>query len=216
MILRKYEEIMDRVEMTPQMQERILANVSKEVMRRKRHKVLLWRNLAAAACLCLIVGTVIWQQAGKIQSGQQEEQSDEWTQVGNGIIEQADRSALEQTVGFSVEPITQLPFTADHTMYLSYWDTMAEVVYQCGEQQITMRKAVDDGEDISGDYNEYAYVSERKAGSITMLCKGNEAGKYSLVSFTKDSYAYVIYMQPELTEEELDAMLQDIIEDIQD
>lgn len=214
--MRKYEEIMDRVEITPQMQERILTNVSKEVMRRKRHKVLLWRNLAVAACLCLIVGNVIWQQTGKIRNRQQEEQSDEWTQMGNEIVEQADRTALEQTVGFTVEQLTHLPFTADHMEYLSYWDTMAEVVYQCGEQQITMRKAVDNGEDISGDYNVYTYVTERKAGQVSLLCKGNTEGKYSLVSFTKGSYAYVIYMQPELTEEELDAMLQDIIEDIQE
>ena len=56
----KYAELMDRIELTPEMRERVLANVEHELQGRSaRRPFALRRVLALAACLALVIAAAV-------------------------------------------------------------------------------------------------------------------------------------------------------------
>ena len=202
----KYNELMSRITVTPQMKERVIQNArmhrqeeeeaeeSSRPSGGNRKVLLLWRYLSAvmAACLVLVCGIVV-QKSRPIQP--QTEETSGIDLVYSGIEEYSSLEELEDAVGFSMKEAgtlaENLPFAAKQTAY-SNAAGIARVDYTSPEGEvITFSKAADDGTDISGDYTEYNAVSEETIENVSVTIKGDR-DKVNLAVFSKDGYAYAI------------------------
>lgn len=202
----KYNELMSRITVTPQMKERVIQNVrmhrqekaemegSSRASGGSRKVLPLWRYLPAvmAACLVLVCGIVL-QKSRPIQPHTEETSGIDL--VYSGIEEYSSPEELEDAVGFSMkeaETLTEnLPFAAKQTAY-SNAAGIARIDYTSPEGEvITFSKAADDGTDISGDYTEYGAVSEETIGNVSVTIKGDR-DQVNLAEFSKDGYAYAI------------------------
>lgn len=195
-----YREIMDQVEVTEDMRERILDGVGKkrdtQKAGRRRH---IRSGLSLAACLALVLlGTAVVPQ---FFDGGTEEPPQEQTTVANGMEDVDSASALSEKVGFEVQDLTGLPFVAEHITYTSLWGETAQITYEGENQTVTYRKAPGE-EDISGDYNVYDMVTETVAGETSVTLKGDGDG-YVLALWTADGYSYALSLENPVTEEEL-------------
>ena len=215
--MNKYDEIMDKIVVTPEMQERILKNISEADLKKKR-KIIPFRKaqkyLSIAACLAvLIIGAAsfaLWNQSG-VGQGNEEEPGVE-TAYG-GVVEQENREALELAVGFSVPELANLPFDVTETSYLSYWGEMAEIEYCGGEQNIFYRKAAltqeSGDEDISGDYSEYEHEKQITIKGLQITIKGN-GENVSLAIWQDEAYSYSIMGTDGITQEEMEQLIESI------
>lgn len=195
-----YREIMDQVEVTEEMRERILDGVEKKRGAQKAGRRRYIRSgLSLAACLALVLlGTAVVPQ---LFDGGTEEPPQEQTTVANGMEDVDSASALSDKVGFEVQDLTGLPFAAEHITYTSLWGETAQITYEGENQTVTYRKAPGK-EDISGDYNVYDTVTETVAGETSVTLKGDEDG-YVLALWTADGYSYALSLENPVTEEEL-------------
>ena len=128
---RKYNEIMDHVNVTEEMQNRILENIHICQPARKSVTARRWKWLSAAACLVILL-TGLWVMPGLLQKNQMEEPEN--VTIANGIVEKDSLEQLSEAVGFSVAGVTGLPFIPEKVTYWSYWDDLAQVEYE-GEGQ---------------------------------------------------------------------------------
>lgn len=69
-------------------------------------------------------------------------------------------------------------------------DSMAEVIFKNGDEEIRFRKAAGDG-DISGNYTEFSEQESVDVDGTTVTMKG-ESGKVNLATWSADGYAYSI------------------------
>ena len=192
-----YDEIMERVEVTEEMQERILSNIRTQKIRREK-KILRYRRktlqFAAGVLLVLTVGACAtrmltknaWSLPGK-------ETEPENVFVGNGIEECSSIDVLSAKVGFPVADLAGLPFAVEQTEYLSYWGDMAEIDYQGADETACYRKSKGE-EDNSGDYNEYAEVRTLEADGFSVTVKG-ENGTYRLAIWQRGGYSYSLSLE---------------------
>lgn len=81
--------------------------------------------------------------------------------------------------------------------YVRALDGIVEVRYSNGSNEICVRKGKGT-DDISGDYNVYKNVSEKKIGGNTVTLKGNGDG-VSSATWTDGTYSYSICSENELT-----------------
>ena len=71
---------------------------------------------------------------------------------------------------------------------------------------------MDDGSDISGDYTEYAVVTEETIGGVTVTFKGN-GDSLSLATWADSGYAYAIDMMQGMSMEDMKGIVEDVISD---
>ena len=207
----KYNEIMSRVSVTPEMRERVLSNVDKHRQLKQKSSAgnvknnrgwMRWVQALAAACFLLVVGLQIYHI---------NQPTDEPIDVASeGITEYASLTELEEAVGFDMPELETLPFEKAETVYTNAFGIARINYYGSSEECITISKGKDDGTDVSGDYNEYASVIEEPVDSITVTLKGNEES-YNLAIWTDGEYAYAISAKPGISYETVMKMIQDII-----
>ena len=192
-----YDEIMERVEVTEEMQKRILANIRTQKIRSEK-KILRYRRktlqFAAGVLLALTVGVGAARMLTKDAWGLPGKETEpENVFVGNGIEECSSVETLSTKVGFPVADLSGLPFNVKQTEYLSYWGNLAEINYQGADETACYRKSKGE-EDNSGDYNEYAEVRTLEADGFSVTVKG-ENGTYRLAIWQKDGYSYSLSLE---------------------
>lgn len=207
---KRYNEIMEKIEVTPEMRTRILNNISVKnpkmsAVSRSHKFFLLKRYVPLAACFALIIAASYFMPT--LKTGKQAEHS-EITQLSDDIKEFHSAKELSQAIGFYVPEPGKLPFVSDSTVYTSFWGDMAEIKYMSGEKELIFRKALGT-EDNSGDYSEYKNKTEITIGSLKVLLKGNNSG-YSLAVWDDGEFSYSIYISYEVSENEW----KDIIEGV--
>ena len=200
--MHKYEEIMDKVYMTENMQERILKKIrnttvsfqANAVKKRKRERLAAIFCLSAAACIAVIalyqINPVrISNQALQSQTAGYQE-SGRMQAIWN-VTECSSIKELSEKVGFAVSEIDAetLPFAVKEVSYLAYPDMLAEVNYRgSGEEDVCYREGIGNG-DISGDYNSYQQTETIEIQNVEIVLKG-EQGRYRLAIWQKDGHAY--------------------------
>ena len=201
-----YNRIMDKVEMTPEMRERILKNV--EASAKKQGKLvrlpMLRRALSAAACAVLLVAAAFLLP--KLLDMAEANQPP--VQIANGIEECASLDELSEKVGFEVRAPQALPFDPESIEYSSYWGDFAQVDYDGEGMHMTYRVSSGSG-DISGDYNDYADTAKLSIGDAEVTLKGS-VGNWQLAIWEEDGFAFSLSVSPGLSE----AQLKDIIGNI--
>lgn len=202
---RKYDEIMEHIEMTPEMRQRVLRCIRDEDISSPAHKVLpfprLKRYLAATACFALLLaGTAILPQI--LDRGEQEPPP---VAASYGIEEAVSLRELAELTGFAVTEEFQLPFTPAEIFYASYWRELAQIEYSGEGQSAVFRKSMGT-EDNSGDFSNYDHSAELVVDGHSVLLKGND-GVYSLAIWTDGEYAYSLSLSQPVTEEEWSRIL---------
>ena len=198
---RRYDEVMDRIEVTGEMRERILGNLQKtDLTASANSRVIRFPNirkyLSAAACFAVLLAGFF--AAGHMAGMFRPEDSQ--VSVGNGIVEMDTLEQLAAAVGFEVEEPPALPFTAEETVYTSYWNELAEITYT-GEGQAAVFRKSPGAEDNSGDYNTYSAVREIHMGPLTATLKGS-GEVYTLAVWSAEGYAYSLCLSNGISESE--------------
>jgi hypothetical protein len=203
----KYDEVMEHIEVTPEMRSRILKNIENmDFAEKKQAKIVRCPNMkrfaTLAACLAVIlVGALTLPNLLNI--------SNEPTVVGNNdIVEVSSVEELSETVGFEVVEPRNLPFEPESVVYTAYWAEMAEIVYTSDEQTAAFRKGIG-SDDVSGDYNSYELTGEISVNDINATLKGNDEN-YTLAIWTDGEFAYSLSLSGGIGETKWIKILQTV------
>lgn len=214
--MKKYDEIMNKIEVDEAMRKRILSYVEnlkleteKTAKRREDSKIRQFRRrtvrniTAAAACIAiLLVCTFAWPKL----TGPGELETKESVSIVNGIVEIKSIAELSAAVGFPVNEVEGLPFTVEKEVYTSYWGEMAQIEYTGEGGTAVFRKGTGTN-DVSGDYNVYSNVKEITVGSSMVTLKGNTES-FTLAVWTDGEYSYSLDISGGLSEDEWIKMIQ--------
>lgn len=194
----KYNEVMSRVAVTPEMRERVLSNVENARAAKINNKkkisrtIIRWFPLAAAACLVLIVGIGVgnsYNNNGTVGSNGGD------MVTSQGLEDCASLDQLSEKVGFDVPDLSaDIPFEVKQTVYTDVFG-VARVSYNgADDTYIELDKGLDEGYDVSGDNNDYENTFEVSASGysdVKITMKGN-GDSVSLATWTYDGYAYAL------------------------
>lgn len=185
----KYAELMDKIELTPEMRERVLSGVERKLDRNPaRGSRLLRRCLPFAACLALVIAAaVVLPQAAS-----------PGVEYVPGIEPAQDAASLSDAVGYEVRDVSGLPFEPDAAVYTAYGD-MAEIDYS-GEGEQAVYRQSPGAEDNSGDYNEYASVTTTSVEDAQVTLKGGAPDSYTLALWCSGGYSYSLSLSSPLPE----------------
>ena len=176
----KYDELMDKIEVTDAMRARILRNVSAAAP--KKTPVRRYALLVACLAVVLLGAVCVPKLMDPAPQGEQ-------VAIANGMIEVADAAALADAVGFPAAEAAELPFDVEETTYTSYGGELAEICYAGGGQIVDLRTSAGT-EDNSGDYTDYPAVTELAVGTVTAELRGEAAERYTLAVWTDGQYTY--------------------------
>lgn len=180
----KYDEVMEKLEVTPEMRARILKNVEAQAAGSRKKPNPLLRFAALAACLAvLLVGAAALP---RLMSKPAPEESE--TMIANGMIELPSRDELSEAVGFPVKSASTLPFFPQSILYTSYWGEMAQIDYANGGSSACFRQSLGE-EDNSGDWNEYPAQEELSVSGCAVTLKG-APDSYTLAIWSDGTYSY--------------------------
>ncbi len=180
----KYDEVMEKLEVTPEMRARILQNVETQMAEPRKKPNRLRRFAALAACLAvLLVGAMALP---KFISSPVPEESE--TMVANGMVEVTSKEELSEAVGFPVKSAQSLPFFPQSIYYTSYWGEMAQIDYENGGSMACFRQSLGE-EDNSGDWSEYPAQKSLTVNGCVVTLKG-EADSYTLAIWQDGTYSY--------------------------
>ena len=180
----KYDEVMEKLEVTPEMRARILQNVETQMAEPRKKPNRLRRFAALAACLAiLLVGAAALP---KLISSPVPEESE--TMLANGMVEVTSKEELSEAVGFPVKSAQSLPFFPQSIYYTSYWGEMAQIDYANGGSMACFRQSLGE-EDNSGDWSEYPAQKSLTVNGCAVTLKG-EADSYTLAIWQDGTYSY--------------------------
>lgn len=204
---KRYDKIMEHVEVTPEMRQRILKQIEQmDPAKNAPPKVIaisrIRRLAVMAACLAVVLVGALTLPS--LIHGPDHPDGPGVLAPGNGIIQVASVEELSEIVGFEVAECSHLPFQVEGVTYTAYWKELAEIVYS-GEGQIAVWRMGIGTEDVSGDYNNYDTETEISVGSTAVTLKGN-GGIYTLAIWAENKYAYSISLSDGLTENEWQAL----------
>lgn len=206
---KRYNEVMEKIEVTDAMRRRILANIDKMDLNaapraKGIHFPSVRRLMPLAACFVLFLAGVL--SVRYFVPGQTvDPQPTGGVMVGNGIEEAADADALSGMVGFPVKELPALPFRADEVTYTSFWKELAQITYTGEGRSVTFRQSAGEG-DNSGDYNVYAKTEVREMGSRSVTLKG-DGEAWALAVWSDGEYAYSASAEPGLTAREWESVI---------
>jgi len=200
----KYNEIMEKVEVTDEMRERILANVSEQAskMDKKVLKFTNWKRMSTLVACAAIVLLCVTTLPSIINTHKPTEGD---LVATNEIIECNDIEELSQYAGFDIVDLLNIPFDIVERSYTWWFDSFAQIEYIGDGNAITYR-IVESEEDISGDYNDYSEIQEVTIGQNVVTIKGNDGQAY-LAIWTAGKYSYSISSSDGISYTEMKRMI---------
>ncbi len=188
-----YHEIMEHIEVTDEMRNRILQNLSAAESAKqpdlpqkiRRFSSYLQKRLALAACAALLFlgGALFIQYTFSTSSSPSE--------IATGpsveIVTCSSAAELSEKAGFLIQDIVDLPFIPTSTTYSWCWDDFAEITYKSSANTAWYRKT-SGTEDISGDYTDYHQIIAENINGTAVTLKGNDDSIF-LAIWQKDGYS---------------------------
>lgn len=204
---KRYDEIMDKNEVTDEMRARILNHLQEvDLTKRTRPKVLrlssVKKYLSDAACFAILLAGVL-TLPGLLDRGLQ--RPAEVLNPGADIVDVATLEELSGLVNFEVPEVTGLPFTPEKQSYTAFGKDMAQITYEGNGQTCTFRKSIG-SEDNSGDYNAYSAVEEISVGDAAVTLKGTEDG-FTLAIWWDGAFSYSLQLSGGLTVDEWETLI---------
>ena len=217
--MNKYNEFMNKIEVTDEMRERILKNVrNADIQPKKQSFFIKYRGwIAAAACFALIVvgavtvtrlgGQNIVSPPGGVSApevglgAESEADSNEvlgwWEATECGSVDE-----LSQEVGFAVKIPAELPFDHDSEDYIALADNMAQVTWYSGEERTAWFRQQEATGDISGDFSQYETEKTLELNGAAVTAKGN-GDLINLAYWNVGGTAYSLTVEGGITEQQL-------------
>lgn len=188
-----YDEIMGRLEVTPEMRRRVLEHIAREDIAPAPAKAVslsaLRRRLSVAACFVLLLAGAAALPRLLDRTGMEPP-----VLTVPDIVEAASLQELSGLVGFEVTESFSLPFQAEKTAYRAYWSEMAEIEYSGGGCTATYRQSQGTDEN-SGDYNVYGDIRTITVDGTAVTLKG-DGGTYVLALWTDGTYTGSLALSP--------------------
>ena len=202
----KYNEIMERIQVTDEIRNRVLDNVNRHFKKRRVAKrracYMTMGGIAAAAALVAIIRP--WNLRNDVTVNPNP------SSVVMGIFDRNEYSSIKElsdAIGFDVPEIKSLPFKATEVIYTSIGKDLAEIDYSDSSNRLTFRKSTGN-DDNSGDYNTYKEEKQIDTGKVKATIKG-EDGLFNLAVWTDSGYSYSIYIDKGVEEKTLLQMIED-------
>lgn len=185
-----YDEVMDKINVTPEMRQRVLKHIAEEGIKPAHPKILPFsgfrKYLSLAACLIfLVAGAATLPHLVNLTTPEPPP-----IQIPQNITEAGSLQELSALVGFNVKADFSFPFIVEETTYCSYWGELAQITYTGKEHTAIYRQSIG-AEDNSGNFSSYADVKEVHVDEMTITIKGN-AENYVLAIWTDGTYSYSI------------------------
>lgn len=215
----KYKELMERIEVSEEMESRVLKNVEQHLEKKRRRKRLeLWAPavgiLAAAGILVMILQP--WKNRTEVSSTEALNTSavtttEEPDDLAAGYYfnkELPSLAELSSSIGFDVKEPVSFSKKYNSANYINISNKYAEIDYSWTDRKIIYRMSKEKG-DISGVYlDEDAKEKTLDAGGYTVTLKGSP-GKYQIAVWTDGSYSYSLYCEQGLNEDEVASLVKD-------
>lgn len=202
----KYNQAMDHIVVTSEMETRILRKLSTAAMDapvlRKRNIVAYTRKLAIAACfLVLVIGGSYIHRITELPI------SPPVATVNNQQVFDS-YEELSESVEYEVKAPSIFSTENSETSYRLFNQTFVEITYISDQNTINYR--MDKGVmDISGDYNVYTEISEIPIDEWSVECRGDQDG-YRLAVWNDGEYSYAISSELPISIVEIADMIRSI------
>lgn len=140
--------------------------------------------------LCCMISAVF---AGCGNQTAAQEQESQTTMIGNPWSDWDSIEEAESAVGFSFELPETVADSYNAVSVRTLNNELIEVVYRDAEFEVCVRKQKGEGQDISGDYNEYETCTEthRDGGAITNYHNADNNAVKQLISYMDYSWSLV-------------------------
>ena len=140
--------------------------------------------------LCCMISAVF---AGCGNQTAAQEQASQTTMIGNPWSDWDSIEEAESAVGFSFELPETVADSYNAVSVRTLNNELIEVVYRDAEFEVCVRKQKGEGQDISGDYNEYETCTEasHNGGTITNYHSSNKNAVKQLISYNGYSWSLV-------------------------
>ena len=196
----RYDKVMEYIEVTPAMHDRIMKRLCNEDFTQKQSKVIHLKNYrkfaSIAACfMVLLVSSVLIYNNTNIFNQHSP------TQIVSSIEECSSIDELSNTVGFEVHQVQTLPFNVEQTQYVSYWEKIAQIMYSGEGNTLAFRMSAG-SEDNSGDPGEYSNKQTISIGNIVVTLKG-QGEMYKLAIWQTKGYSYSLNISNGISQEEM-------------
>jgi hypothetical protein len=191
----KYNQMAERIVVTPEMSERILKNISQfdfaKDGTKHRKTIPFIKMLSVAACFLVLIGGVVFLR----------DMIKPPVQVVPDIVEYENLAELSANIDFALTVPTELLQDMKGISFVYISKAIAEITYTDGNNTIRYRMAKGD-EDISGDYTEYKNVKEYQGNERTITINGNEAG-FHLAIWTNEEFSFALFSERPLSESQI-------------
>lgn len=182
----KYNKVMNNIEVTTEIRDRILNNINQLDLNKISNKVVTFNKykkyLSIAACFAiLLVGSVAIHNTMNYMNDPVEQTIPE-------IVKYSSLSELSEAIGFSVKEVQIVPFEVEKVQYIAYWKELGEIQYIGENNTLTIRVSAFN-EDISGDYSVYSDTKNITISGHSVTIKGDDS-KYSLAVWESDGISY--------------------------
>ena len=196
----RYDKVMEYIEVTPAMHDRIMKRLCNEDFTQKQSKVIHLKNYrkfaSIAACfMVLLVSSVLIYNNVNISNQPPP------VQVVSGVVECSSIDKLSAIVGFEVYQAQILPFNVEQTQYVSYWKKLAQIMYSGEGNTLAFRMSAG-SEDNSGDPGEYSNKQNISIGNIVVILKG-QGEMYKLAIWQTKGYSYSLNISNGISQEEM-------------
>lgn len=189
----KYNQAAEKITVTPEMEKRILHNISQvdfsATPQKAKINIAFTKVLSLAACFLVLIwgANLLLEMKPPVH-------------VTPEIVEYESLSELSANIDFPIMVPEQLQGMKENS-YTCFFKTIAQITYMDGNNIITYRMARGN-EDISGDYTEYKEIKEWPSLDTPITLKGDEKG-YHLATWTKGGFSFAISSVEPLTESDL-------------
>lgn len=161
--------------------------------------------------LALFLGSVMVLSLGACGTAPEKKNSEPSSaasvQMANPYVEYSSLEEAEKAAGF--ELVIPKTFEEQAELKIGVIDSrLLEVEVSEKGNTITLRKAeaVEDSEELSGDYNTYEFEKSCTIGDYTVDVKGN-GEKIQNAFWTKDGYSYSIGLENGISEADLEELI---------
>ena len=167
------------------------------------------RTIAIAAALTMALTLPACASNSQDAAKTDASETGEATNIANpwNSVETAQEAAAGAGVGYFEVPAddTQSSIGPINWYGYQYMEYLAEADGAIGAAELTVRKGINaerapedvsyDGNDVSGDYTEYAYTWDMDVDDWKVTCFGNEDGKTMKAIWQSDNFSYSIMVR---------------------
>lgn len=201
---KRYDEIMDKIQVTDEMRERILSNL--QIFGFEKNPVAKGKKrLSIAVCFTVLIIAMFLMPVfcDFLFIGGTGPYSGEENREVSSLNE------LSSAVNFVMNEVEYLPFVPEERFYDIVEEDTAQITYVGNGERAVFRKSAGN-EDNSGDFAEYSEIREIEVETIRATLKG-DSGSFLLAVWSAGDFSYSLQVSDGLSVAEWQALMEEIV-----